>query len=73
MTDAELTQLRTIRSNALARIAELTASLQPDQSLDGESFQWAGLLRELRATVADIDAQLVAHEPFEIESQGYLG
>lgn len=68
MTDAE--QLRLIRSQTLARIAELTAQPKPSYALDGQSVAWETYLAQLQDTVAWCDRQLASAEPFELRSQG---
>ena len=68
-TDAE--QIRTIRSQTLARIAEVSASHKPSYSVNGQSVSWTQYVADLRATVAWCDEQLGSEEPFEIYSQGF--
>lgn len=67
-TDAE--QIRTIRSQTLARIAELTASHKPSYSVNGQSVSWTAYMADLRSTLEWCDRQLGSDEPFEIHSQG---
>lgn len=68
-TDAE--QVATIKSAALARIAEITATPKPSYSIDGQSVSWGEYLQQLQGTVAWCDKQLAAQSPFEIHHQGY--
>lgn len=64
-------QYATIKENALARIAEITASRKPSYSIDGQSISWNEYLNSLQATVKWCDEQLKSAAPFEIHSQGY--
>ncbi|HLA83833.1 MAG TPA: hypothetical protein VJL29_03485 [Thermoguttaceae bacterium] len=67
---SDLEQLRTIRGQTLARIAEITASPKPSYSLDGQSVSWGDYLAKLRATVDWCERKLAGEEPFEIRSRG---
>ena len=67
-TDAE--QLTTIRSNTLARIAELTESHKPSYTVNGQTVSWTQYMADLRSTLEWCDRQLATEEPFEIHSQG---
>jgi hypothetical protein len=68
-TDAE--QVATIKSQALARIAEITAAPKPSYSIDGQSVSWGDYLRQLQETVAWCDRQAAAESPIEIDTQAY--
>lgn len=69
-TNAE--QLATIKTQSLATIATITASPKPSYTIDGQTVSWTAYLKELRETVAWVDAQLVqAGGPYEIHSLGY--
>ena len=67
-SDAE--QIKTILSQTLALIAEVTQNPKPNYSIDGQSVSWASYLASLRSTVDWCEAKLAGLEPFEIESQG---
>lgn len=69
MSDAET--IATIKANALARIAEITAAPKPSYSIDGQSFSWSEYLAQLRSTVEWCNSQLNAETPFEEHSVGY--
>ncbi len=66
-SDAE--QVRTIKSQTLSRIAELTAQPKPTYEVDGQSVSWNEYLHRLQATVDWCDRQLAGQEPIEIHSQ----
>lgn len=69
-TDAE--QLATIKTQTLARIAEITATPKPSYDIDGQEVLWAEYLRQLQSTVAWVDKQAVtAGGPYEVHSQGF--
>ncbi len=73
MADAQpsdLDQLRTIRTNLLARLADMTASPKPNYSLDGESYAWADLFERYMQQLEAINAQLAGQEPFEFHTRG---
>jgi len=63
-------QIQAIKSQTLARIAELTAQPKPTYYLDGQSVSWNEYLARLQATVDWCDRQLAGQEPIEIRSQG---
>jgi hypothetical protein len=69
MADADM--VRTIKSQTLSLIADITASPKPSYSLDGQSISWNDYLAQLQRTVEWCDAQLAGEEPFEIHSTGY--
>lgn len=68
-TDAA--NLATIKSNALERLAELSASPKPSYSIDGQQFSWAEYQKLLMDQVAWCDQQLAAETPVEVITQGY--
>ena len=63
-------QIRSIRSQTLAIIAELTAHPKPTYYIDGQSVSWNDYLAGLQATVDWCERKLAGEEPFEIRSQG---
>ena len=67
---SDLEQIRTIRSQTLAIIAELTANPKPSYHIDGQIVSWNGYLLNLQATVDWCERKLAGEEPFEIHSQG---
>ena len=67
---SDLEQLRTIQSQTLAVIAQVTADPKPDYTLDGQTVSWADYLAKLRDTVDWCERKLAGHEPFEIRSRG---
>lgn len=67
---SDLTQLQAIKSQLIARIAEVTASPKPSyKSATGQQVDWNGYLRELRAQLRDINQMLVAEDPMYAETQ----
>jgi len=69
MTDS-LDQLQTIRSQTLARIAEITAEPKPSYNIDGQSVSWNDYLKTLRETVSWCDRMINAENPGCTVSQG---
>ncbi len=64
-------QIATVKTQTLARIAEITAQPKPTYSVDGQNIAWGDYLMQLRATVDWCNEKLAGEEPFEIQSQGY--
>ncbi len=69
MSDKE--QLELIKSQTLARIAEITAQPKPTYQIDGQMVAWGDYLNQLHNTVDWCDKQLAAQTPIEIQSQGF--
>ncbi len=63
--------LKTIKSQTLAVIAEITANPRPSYWIDDQRVYWQEYLKQLQATVAWVDRQLASAEPFELHSQGH--
>jgi hypothetical protein len=68
-----LEKLKTIRDQLADRIIEVSASVKPSYSVDGQSISWESYLATLNNQLAVINAQINAAEPFELESEGYVG
>lgn len=68
---SDIEQLRAIKSQALARLAELTANPKPNYAIDGQSVSWGDYLDRLRQTVAWVDERLSGEEPFEFDSVAF--
>ena len=68
-TDIE--QIVTVKSQTLARIAEITAEPKPTYQIDGQLVSWGNYLLQLQQTVDWCNRKLAAEAPFEIQSQGY--
>jgi hypothetical protein len=66
----DLEQIRTIRTQTLAIIAELTANPKPTYYIDGQTVSWNSYLTNLQATVDWCERKLAGEEPFEIHSRG---
>ena len=66
----DLEQMRTIRTQTLAIIAELTANPKPTYYIDGQTVSWNSYLTNLQATVDWCERKLAGEEPFEIHSRG---
>lgn len=69
MTDRN--QITLIKTQTLARIAEITAQPKPDYQIDGQKFSWADYLTRLQATVDWCDSKSAALDgPIELRSTG---
>lgn len=62
--------LATIRTNLLARIAEVTSKPKPNYNIDGQSFSWQSYLDSLMKNLDAVNAQINAESPFEIVTRG---
>lgn len=69
MSDA--TTIATIKSQALAVIAEITAQPKPTYQIDGQMIAWSGYLDQLQQTVDWCNEKLAAEAPIEVQSRGY--
>jgi hypothetical protein len=69
MTNLE--QLRQIKAQTLALIADVTAQPKPTYKIDGQYVFWEQYLAQLQATVQWCDGQIAAAAPVEVRSQGY--
>jgi hypothetical protein len=68
-TNAE--QIAAIKSQTLARIAEITAQPKPTYQIDGQSVAWGDYLMQLQQTVDWCNASLAGEAPAEVRSQAY--
>jgi hypothetical protein len=66
-----LENLKTIRSQILQELADLTASRKPTYSVDGQTFSWNDYRSRLLSDLREVDAQIAAEEPLESRTQGY--
>jgi hypothetical protein len=64
-------QIALIKTQTLARIAEITAEPKPTYQIDGQKVDWGDYLKQLENTIDWCNAQLAAHAPVEVQSQGY--
>jgi hypothetical protein len=65
-----LEHLKTIRSQILAELADLTAHRKPTYSVDGQTFSWNDYRSRLISDLREIDELIAAEEPAEVKSQG---
>ena len=66
-SDAE--QIATIKTQTLARIADITAEPKPTYDIDGQKIAWGHYLQALLQTVNWCNEKLAGEEPFEFHSQ----
>ena len=62
-------QIATIKSQTLARIAEITAQPKPTYQIDGQLVAWGDYLTQLQRTVDWCNANLAGELPVEVHSQ----
>lgn len=60
-----------IRTQTLARIAEITAQPKPTYQIDGQLVAWGDYLGQLQRTVDWCEEKLAAERPVELRSRGY--
>jgi len=68
-TDAQ--QIATIKSQTLARIADITAQPKPTYQIDGQLVAWGDYLSQLLRAVDWCNEKLAGEMPFESQSQAY--
>lgn len=68
-TDIE--NLRTIKSQLIQRLTEVTASKKPTYNIDGKNVSWTEYTAMLREQIAGINELLSMEQPFEHKSQGF--
>ena len=69
---AYVDDLKTIRTQLVARITEVTASPKPSYSVDGQAVSWTQYLAELRKQLQEINEQInQADGPFEFHTQAF--
>jgi hypothetical protein len=66
----DLEQIRTIKSQALQLLADITTSPKPTYYIDGQSVSWERYLAQLQSTVDWCEARLNANAPFEFQTRG---
>jgi len=63
-------QIATIKTQTLARIAEITAAPKPSYNIDGQMVAWGEYLQQLQRTVDWCNQKLSGEQPFEFQTQG---
>jgi hypothetical protein len=63
-------QIVVIKSQTLARIAEITENPKPTYKIDNQLVAWGDYLSQLRGTVEWCNSQLAAETPVEVQSRG---
>lgn len=67
----DLENLRTIKSNLISRLAEVTASKKPSYNIDGKNVNWTEYAAMLRQEIANVNELIALESPFEFKSQGF--
>ena len=67
----DIQQIATIKSQTLARMAEITAQPKPTYQIDGQLVAWGDYLTQLQRTIDWCNEKLAGERPFEIQSQGF--
>ena len=68
---ADVDTLKTIKTQTLAILEEITADPKPTYMLDGQSVSWTAYHRMLFDQIESLNKQIAAEEPFEVQSYGY--
>jgi hypothetical protein len=68
-TDAE--QITTIKTQTLARIAEITVQPKPTYQIDGQLVAWGDYLSQLQRVVDWCNERLASESPIEVRSQAF--
>jgi len=68
---SDIEQIALIKTQTLARIAEITAEPKPTYQIDGQTVDWSDYLKQLQKTADWCDSQLAAQSPVEVQSLGY--
>ena len=55
---ADIDTLKTARSNAITRLAEVLATPKPSYNIDGQSIDWNGYVAQLRESIRALDAMI---------------
>jgi hypothetical protein len=66
---ADTQQLAAIKTQTLARMAEITAAPKPSYDIDGQQVAWSEYLRQLQQTVDWCNEKLAGSAPFEFQTQ----
>jgi hypothetical protein len=67
----DVDRIAAIKSQTLARIAEITAQPKPTYQIDGQMVAWGDYLSQLQRTVDWCNEKLAGEAPFEVQSRGY--
>ena len=67
---SDIEQIALIKTQTLARIAEITAEPKPTYNIDGQQVAWGDYLKQLHSAADWCDAQMAAQMPIEVRSQG---
>ena len=67
----DVQQIATIKSQTLARMAEITAQPKPTYQIDGQLVSWGSYLIQLQQTIDWCNEKLAGEMPAEVRSQGY--
>lgn len=69
----DMTQIEAIRSQTLAQVQDVRASIKPTYWIDGQRVHWQQYVESLQQTIDWCDQKLADLGPFEVASQGGAG
>lgn len=68
---ADVDTLKTIKTQTLALLADLTESPKPSYNIDGQQVSWMAYQKLLFDQLESLNKQIAAEEPFEIHTIGF--
>jgi hypothetical protein len=69
---SDLDQIRAIKTNTLEQMVQVSSERKPSYAENGQKFDWTQYLEYLQRRVDWCNQQLIAEEPFEVDSQGFV-
>lgn len=68
---ADIDDLKTIKTQVISLLKDLTVNPKPSYDLDGQKVSWAEYQQMLFARLDVLNQLIAADEPFELHTQGY--
>lgn len=68
---ADIDDLKTIKTQVLALLKDITANPKPSYDIDGQRVSWTAYQEMLFARLDGLNKQIAADEPFEVHTLGY--
>jgi hypothetical protein len=68
---ADIDRLKTIKTQVLALLEDLTVNPKPSYNLDGQEVSWMEYQKMLFARLEGLNELIAADEPFELHTQGF--
>jgi hypothetical protein len=68
---ADIDDLKTIKTQIIALLKDLTVNPKPSYDLDGQKVSWAEYQKMLFDRLDGINKLIASDEPFELHTQGF--